>query len=156
MKKLLTSSIVGLLAITLYGQPVIDGVITPGEGWVLLSTSANQNGGGAGANLNEFYVYPDQTSFYAAVTTNNTASWDVAYGIGLDFDKILNSGYYGNVGTDTDGWERYIYFVNSSTTPYAVEYEFYWWWDGATGAVTSYNSPEWTGSGWNYPVLGTR
>lgn len=156
MKRIFAVCVLSLVTSTLIAAPpVIDGVFDPTEGWILFGTSANPNGGGAGANLSEFYLYPDQTAFYACITTNNSASWDVAYGIGLDIDQIQNSGYYGNVGVDQDAWGRYIYFINSSSMPYAVEWEFYWWWDGASGAVTSYNSPQWTGSGWNYPAYGT-
>jgi len=136
------------LPLSLYGlSPTIDGVIDPGEGWIRVGTSGNPNGGGAGANLNEFYIAYDASNLYLAVNTNNTASWDVAYGFGLDMDFVQNSGYYtGN----SDAWGRLMNFANQSPDFYALEYEIYFWWDGASGSITSANLCPWTGSGWNY------
>ncbi len=151
MKRLSVVALLAGLAPFLWSAPTIDGVISPGEGWVLIGTSQYATGGGDGAHLADFYYYPyhhPNDTLYLAFTTNNTASWNVAYGIGLDIDRVPNSGYY--TGTD-DAWHRKIYFEN----PPAIEWEFYWWWDGNTGAITSFNACEWTGSGWNYLTVGT-
>ncbi len=147
---------VGLLLLglspLLWSAPVIDGVISPGEGWYSLGQSPYENpaGNGAGNHLDEFFYYPDpdRQYLYLAFNTQNTTSRNVAYGIGLDVDKASGSGYYtgGN-----DAWQRKIDFRNLP----ALEWEFYWWWSGADGAITSFNACEWTGTSWNYFNYGT-
>ncbi len=150
MKHLYAVIVSAVLASMVWAAPTIDGVIDPSEGWLSLGQSQYQDGGGAGANLNEFFYYPDSAREYLflAFKTYNTASWDVAYGIGLDVDKVTNSGYFQG---DNDAWGRKLSFDNLP----ALEWEFYWWWSGADGAVTSFNSCQWTGSGWNYTSYGT-
>ncbi len=143
--------VVGLLfaTVALWAAPTIDGVITPGEGWIHIGSDSLATGGGAGAHLGDFYAYGDASALYLAFSTQNTASWNVAYGIALDPQDPF--GYVGTPGTDKDAWNRYITFDN----PPSVNWEFYWYWDGASGAVTAFNECQWTGSGWNYQAQGT-
>ncbi len=142
--------VVGLLfaTVALWAAPTIDGVITPGEGWILVGSDAYATGGGAGAHLGDFYYYRDAAYLYLAFSTQNTESWNLAYGIALDPQDP--PGYVGVPGTDVDAWNRYITFDNPPT----VNWEFYWYWDGASGSITAFNECQWTGSGWNYQAVG--
>ncbi len=132
----------------LWAAPVIDGTITPSDGWVLVGTSQYPTGGGVGANLDKFYYYRDDTYLYLAFSTLNTQSWNTAYGIALDPGDAF--GYVGVPGVDQDAWNRYITFDN----PPSVNWEFYWYWDATTGAITAFDACQWTGSGWIYQDLG--
>ena len=81
----------------------------------------------------------DATYLYIGFDTQNSGSWDVAYGIGIDTKP---GGYYTG---DSDAWGRKINF----DAGYAVDYEIYFWWSGGSG-VTSDNFCIWTGSDWDY------
>ena len=103
-----------------------------------VATSTNP-GGGNGADLYQLYVTYDATYLYIGFDTQNSGSWDVAYGIGIDTKP---GGYYTG---DSDAWGRKINF----DAGYAVDYEIYFWWSGGSG-VTSDNFCIWTGSDWDY------
>lgn len=102
-----------------------------------VATSTNP-GPGVGANLYRLYVTYDATYLYIGFDTQNSGSWDVAYGIGIDTKP---SGYTG----DSDAWKRKINFGAG----YAVDYEIYFRWDGGSG-LDSNNFCEWNGLDWNY------
>lgn len=102
-----------------------------------VATSTNP-GPGVGANLYRLYVTYDATYLYIGFDTQNSESWDVAYGIGIDTKP---SGYTG----DSDAWGRKISFG----ADYAVDYEIYFWWAGGSG-LDSNNFCEWNGLDWNY------
>lgn len=139
MKKL----VVVLLIIPIMGfaLPTIDGVITPDEGWELVGVSAYPNGGGEGANLNQFFYALSEDTLYLAITTNNTASWNVAYGFGIDY--IPEYGYFEG---DNDAWGRRMNF----TETYAIDDEVYFWWDGGASSITSANTCVWLDGSWDY------
>ncbi|AIY88296.1 hypothetical protein TBGT1765_00315 [Thermotoga sp. TBGT1765] len=103
-----------------------------------VATSTNP-GGGNGADLYQLYVTYDATYLYIGFDTQNSGSWDVAYGIGIDTKP---GGYYTG---DSDAWGRKISFGAG----YAVDYEIYFWWAGGSG-LDSNNFCEWNGLVWNY------
>jgi hypothetical protein len=147
--KMLKKCVLGIILSTsiLLSAPTVDGVIDPSEGWILVATSANPNGGGDGANLNNFYYYFDTNDLYLAINTFNSASWDVAYGFSLDMDSVEFSGYYTG---DNDAWGRRMNFAGWAPYNYALEYEIYFWWSGWDGAITAWNLCTWNGTGWDY------
>ncbi len=101
-----------------------------------------------GANLDSMFVTWDSLYLYIYITTLNTSSWDVAYGIGLDVDQKPESGYYTG---DSDAWGRRIDFGDTlSAEPYTVDYEIYFWWSGADQAITSANFCVWDGDSFVY------
>ena len=101
----------------------------------------------AGADLGKLYVSWDNDYLYLAITTNNTESWNVAYGFGIDVDPGSGNGYTG--GSDpSDAWSRRIGFGGG----YAIDYELYFWWGWDKG-MDADNFITWTGSGWDYKGL---
>ncbi|AHF81273.1 DOMON domain-containing protein [Thermococcus paralvinellae] len=149
MKKGLSLAIVVLLVLSLtpavsglYGTKVLDGDL--GDWGTLDYIATAKDNGLPGANLNNLYVAWDEEYLYIMITTRNTQSWDVAYGIGIDVDPGTGNGYTG----DTDAWGRRIGFGNG----YAIDYEIYFWWGWNTG-MGSDNFITWTGSGWDYKGL---
>ncbi|ACJ17205.1 Hypothetical protein TON_1715 [Thermococcus onnurineus NA1] len=123
----------------MYGTKIIDGDLSDWTSSDLIT--AGWDNGLAGANLSRMYIAWDDNYLYIAITTGNTQSWDVAYGIGIDVDPGTGNGYTGT----SDSWGRSISFGNS----YAVDYEIYFWWGWDTGMGTD-NFNVWTGSGWTY------
>lgn len=136
--KLMRVVVIGLLVGVLYSAPTIDGVVDPSEGWSLVGTSGYPNGGGAGANLYELYYASDFDYLYLAITTQNTQSWNVAYGFGLHYTAG------GWAGPGYDSWGRYFTFV------YPVNWQIYFWWDGWSSSITSWNTNYWNGFSWEY------
>ncbi len=96
-----------------------------------------------GANLYRLFLAWDNTYLYIGLETSNTESWNVAYGIGID--AIPGQGY-NELSGSSDAWSRDITFSSS----YGIDYELYFYWDGASGTITSDNFCNWTGNGWNY------
>ncbi|WP_297510712.1 CARDB domain-containing protein [Thermococcus sp.] len=124
------------------GSKIIDGNLndwTPSD-----LVAIGRDNGQAGANLGKLYVAWDDQYLYIAVETNNTASWDVAYGFGIDVDPGAGTGYNGT----SDAWGRKVGF----TSGFGLEYELYFWWSGSSGMGTD-NFITWTGSGWDYKSL---
>ncbi|WP_297090440.1 CARDB domain-containing protein, partial [Thermococcus sp.] len=126
-------------ASALYGTKIIDGSLSDWTASDLIAVG--QDNGQAGANLDRLYVSWDDQYLYIAIKTNNTGSWDVAYGIGIDVDPGTGNGYTG----PSDSWGRQINFSSG----FAVDYEIYFWWGWNSGMGTD-NFNTWTGSGWNY------
>jgi len=96
--------------------------------------SANTTtGGGAGAKLNNLYVYADSNYLYLAVDTNNTASWNLAYGFLLD---VVPGGYNDTASAQgvRDAWGKSI-TVNG--TKYGVDYEIYFGYHQNKGITTA-------------------
>ncbi|WP_324735089.1 CARDB domain-containing protein [Thermococcus sp. SY098] len=149
MKKGLSFVIVVLIVLGLvpavsglYGTKVLDGSLSD---WGTLDYIATANDNGlAGANLNNLYVAWDDEYLYIMITTRNSQSWDLAYGIGIDIDPGTGNGYTG----DMDAWGRRIGFGNG----YAIDYEIYFWYSGGSG-ITADNFITWTGGGWDYKAL---
>ncbi|NJE43018.1 CARDB domain-containing protein [Thermococcus sp. GR6] len=123
----------------MYGTKIIDGDLSDWTSSDLITVGWDN--GLAGANLSRMYIAWDDNYLYIAITTGNTQSWDVAYGIGIDVDPGTGNGYTGT----SDSWGRSISFGNG----YAVDYEIYFWWGWDTGMGTD-NFNAWTGSGWTY------
>ncbi len=125
---------------TAYPEIIVDGVKEPEYMFV----GASDQSGGDGANLDSLFVTWDSLNLYIFITTQNTASWDVAYGIALDVDQFAGSGYYTG---ESDAWGRKIDFGNTnSKEPYAPDYEVYFWWSGADASIGSSNFCKWTGA----------
>nr|WP_206203546.1 CARDB domain-containing protein [Thermococcus sp. M36] len=123
----------------MYGTKIIDGSLDDWTGADLLAVGMDN--GQAGANLDKMYVSWDDQYLYIAIKTNNTQSWDVAYGIGIDIDPGTGNGYV----SGGDSWGRSVEFSNG----FAPDYEIYFWWGWDSGMGTD-NFNTWTGSGWNY------
>ncbi len=127
-----------------YPQIVVDGNREP----EYIFVGSSDQGGGDGANLDSLFVTWDSLNLYIFIKTQNTASWDVAYGVGIDVDQSPGSGYYTG---ESDAWGRKIDFGNIlSTEPFAPDYEIYFWWSGADGSITSSNFCRWNGNGFDY------
>ncbi|RKY98851.1 MAG: hypothetical protein DRQ03_01095 [Candidatus Hydrothermota bacterium] len=143
--------VVGIAGGLLSATPTIDGTINPAsEGWQVASYNPNASGY-AGADLDTLYYYMSSDSLYLAIKTQNSASWDVAYGFGIDVNQEQDNGYVGNASTGTwDAWGRHLIFPNASPDYYAPDYEVYFWWEDDNDAITSVNLCTWTGSGWNF------
>ncbi len=114
------------------------------SGWILVGSSSTT--GGNGANLTTYYLGWDDTNLYLNLSTNNIASWDVAYGFALDVDQAAGSGFM--FSSSGDAWGRHIDFNNSGS--YLPDYEIYVWWSGTDGKITSDDLCTWDGSGWTY------
>ncbi|ALV62085.1 CARDB (Cell adhesion related domain found in bacteria) domain-containing protein [Thermococcus sp. 2319x1] len=132
-------------ASALYGTKVIDGNL--GDWGTLDLIGQAKDNGLAGANLDKLYVAWDDQYLYIAVKTNNTQSWSIAYGIGIDVDPGSGNGYTGD-SSPNDAWGRRIGFGNG----YAIDYEIYFWWDWGNG-MSANNFITWTGGGWDYKSL---
>jgi len=127
---------------TAFYSITVDGVKE--EGYYLNGFS--DQSGGEGADLDTVYVLWDSLNLYIFITTSNSASWDVAYGVGIDVDQVDGNGYYAG---SSDAWGRKINFGNVlSHDPYAIDYEIYFWWDGAQGQITSAYLYRWDGAAW--------
>jgi len=142
--------IVGLAGGLLRATPTIDGTINPtAEGWQIASYNPNASGY-TGADLDTLYYYMSSDSLYLAIKTQNSASWDVACGFGIDVNQEQDNGYVGDASTGTwDAWGRHLIFPNASPDYYAPDYEVYFWWDDVNG-ITSANLCIWSASGWTY------
>ncbi len=127
-------------ASAMYGTKIIDGSLSDWTASDLIATG--RDNGLDGAKLDKLYVSWDDQYLYIAIKTNNTQSWGVAYGIGIDTDPGSGNGYT-NGGDSWGG--RNINFSNG----FAVDYEIYFWWGSNSGMGTD-NFNTWTGSGWNY------
>ena len=102
-----------------------------------------KDNGEAGAKLDKLYVAWDDNYLYIAIKTNNTASWNVAYGFGIDVDPGSGKGYTGG-DSPSDAWNRKIGFKS----PFAIDYEVYFYWSGSSNSITSAQLFKWTGSEW--------
>ncbi|WP_052315896.1 DOMON domain-containing protein [Thermococcus sp. PK] len=129
-------------ASALYGTKVVDGNL--GDWGTLDLVGQAKDNGLAGAKLDKLYVAWDDQYLYIAIKTNNTQSWNVAYGIGIDVDPGSGNGYTGT----SDAWGRGISFAGD----YAIDYELYFWW-GWNSGMGSDNFITWTGSDWDYKGL---
>ncbi len=96
-----------------------------------------------GANITSIYVAWNAIYLYIYFNTSNLASWDVAYGIGID----LKSGGYSGDKSTKDAWGRDISFSG-----YSIDYEIYFWYDSSKNYITSADICIWndTSQQWNY------
>ncbi|MEO0258082.1 MAG: T9SS type A sorting domain-containing protein [candidate division WOR-3 bacterium] len=128
---------VGLLSAT----PVVDGIVNESEGYTLVATNP-ENTDKAGADLLSFYYAIANDSLFLAITTQNSASWGVAYGFVLD---CVEGGYSG-LDNIPDSWGRKIAFDG-----WYPDYEIYFWYDGNEQVITSNNINKYIGGdGQNY------
>ncbi len=100
----------------------------------------------SGANLTRLYIAWNGDYLYIGLETGNTVSWDIAYGIGLDFDG-KKSGYNGTSNAD-DAWNRKIGFNGA-----AIDFEIYFYWDSSTNSIMSDDFAVWTGTQWSTTPL---
>ncbi|MGB9823572.1 MAG: T9SS type A sorting domain-containing protein [Candidatus Hydrothermia bacterium] len=142
MKKLLV--LVMISAGVLAAAPIVDGTVNPStEGYILVAENP-QNTDKIGADLLAFYYAVANDSLYLAITTQNTASWDVAYGFVLD---CAEGGYAGDPGADVrDSWGRKLYFPD-----WNPDYQIYFWY---SGSITSANYNKYENGSWSYNFAG--
>jgi len=131
--------------------PLLDGQITPEEGWRLLGVSSITGPGREGADLDSLYGAVSPTHLYLALKTANTQNWNVSYGFGLDVDRIRGSGYDQVEGT-VDAHGRTITFrdsvlLDNRLLTLSVDAEIYLDWNAAQGIFTPYLYV-WNGTGW--------
>lgn len=136
-------------ASALYGTKVVDGNL--GDWGTLDLVGQAKDNGLAGAKLDKLYVAWDDQYLYIAIKTNNTQSWNVAYGIGIDVDPDSGNGYTGT----SDAWGRSISFSGN----YAIDYELYTWWDDSQAKPTVEGQENvaflpWVGDHWEYKTIG--
>ncbi len=146
MKRLLLVVILGVGV--LMAAPVVDGNVNPSEEGYILVEENSVNTDKAGADLLAFYYTIANDSLYLAITTQNTAAWDVAYGFSID---AAEGGYVGNPNQDTprDSWGRRLHFPI-----WNPDYQVYFWFSGVDQAITSSNFNRYNGSGWDYNFAG--
>ena len=110
--------------------------------WIVYSMPENVSQP-RGASLDTLWVTWNDTHLLIAFNTSNNESWNVAYGIAIDYDSTPGSGYNGT----SDAWSRAIGFSNATIFP---EIMVYFWWNGSTGNITAADIAVWNGSAWNY------
>jgi len=128
----------------------IDGDLSDWASYELVAKD-NLGYGVDGGNLSRLYVSYDDQYLYLALKANNSANWDMAYGIGIDVDPGTGNGYT----SPTDAWGRSISFGSG----YAIDYELYTWWDSSQAKPTVDGQENvaflpWTGNGWEYKKVG--
>ena len=117
------------------------------DDWSVKPVAVDDTGFGQdGANLKALYVDYDNQFLYIALTTENKASWRVAYGIALDYKD-------GGYTTGADAWGRKVSFTNG------VDAQLYFFWNGeffgdlGTSNITSAQLVLWNGTAWKYEDL---
>lgn len=115
--------------------------------WSVPPVAVDEAGYGQdGANLKALYVDYDDQFLYIALTTENKASWRIAYGISLDYK---DGGYTG----DQDSWGKKVSFSRG------IDAQLYFFWNGeffgdpGTSTITSAQLVLWNGTGWEYKDL---
>ena len=96
-----------------------------------------------GANITSLYVAWNGIYLYIYFNTSNKASWNTAYGIGIDTGP---GGYLGD-SSSTDAWGR-----NISFSGYGIDYELYFWYDSSKNNITSADICIWNSANnaWDY------
>ncbi|ANF22341.1 hypothetical protein A7C91_03490 [Thermococcus piezophilus] len=122
----------------------IDGSL---DDWSVEPVAEDTTGFGQdGANLKALYVDYDGQFFYIALTTENKASWRIAYGISLDYKE---DGYT----TSQDSWARKVSFSRG------INAQLYFYWNGpfdqdkGTNNISSAQLVLWNRSSWIYNDL---
>ncbi|MDI6851291.1 MAG: T9SS type A sorting domain-containing protein [bacterium] len=141
MKKVWLVVLMGV--VLLNAAPTVDGTVDPqNEGYTLVAENP-ENTDKAGADLLAFYYAIANDSLYLAITTQNTNSWDVAYGFSLD---VAEGGYVGDPVSDIrDSWGRLLYFPS-----WNPDYQIYFWYSGADQAITSVDFNRYSDGSWGY------
>ncbi|AIU69358.1 hypothetical protein TEU_02800 [Thermococcus eurythermalis] len=117
------------------------------DDWSVPQVAVDEAGYGQdGADLKALYVDYDDQFLYIALTTENRASWRIAYGISLDYK---DGGYTG----DQDSWGKKVSFSRG------IDAQLYFFWNGeffgdpGTSTITSAQLVLWNGTGWEYKDL---
>lgn len=131
--------------------PLVDGQITPGEGWNLLGVSTLTGSGIEGADLDSLFGAVGPDSVYLAFSTANVQNWNVSYGFGLDLDHQPGNGFDFQEGA-VDAHGRSVTFTDSALLDnrlltLSVDAEIYLDWDGTQGTLTP-TLYVWDGTGW--------
>ncbi len=131
--------------------PVLDGQITPQEGWRLLGVSSITGASMEGVDLDSLFGVVGPDSLYLAITTANTQNWNASYGFGLDVDRVPGNGFDRNEGAP-DAHGRALTFQDSTLLDnrlltLSVDAEIYLDWDATQGTLTPYLYI-WNGAGW--------
>ena len=131
-----------LFPFVLSASPLIDGVISPADGWVALSGSAVDSVFGE-ADLDTLYGYLTPDTLYLAIKTRNTVNRSVSYGFGVDLDRLPGSGYDAADGA-SDAWGRALTFADTlGGYNFSVDVEIYFQWDSATASIAAQNLAMW-------------
>jgi hypothetical protein len=141
MKKVWLMLLLGVAMVS--AAPVVDGNVDPNtEGYILVAENP-ANTDKAGADLLAFYYAIANDSLYLAMTTQNSAAWDVAYGFVLD---VTDGGYSGNPDSDVrDSWGRKLYFPS-----WNPDYQVYFWYSGGSQSITSQDFNRYNNGSWEY------
>ncbi|HOK22865.1 MAG TPA: T9SS type A sorting domain-containing protein [Candidatus Hydrothermia bacterium] len=125
-----------------FAAPVVDGTVNPDvEGYTLVAENA-ENTDKAGADLLAFYYAVSSESLYLAITTQNSASWGVAYGFVLD---AIDGGYSGDPTGTGDSWGRRLHFP-----VWQPDYQIYFWYSGEEDSITSNDFNKYVEGSWQY------
>ncbi len=112
------------------------------DDWIVGTSTPNVTGGN-GANIAKAWVTWNETHLLIALKTDNNESWNVAYGIAIDYDSTDYSGYNGT----SDAWGRAIGFSNATIFPDIMVYA---WWQSGNNTITAADIALWNGSTWIY------
>jgi len=127
MKRVWLLMLVGVALVS--AAPTVDGNVDPeAEGYTLVAENPTYTDK-QGADLLAFYYAIANDSLYLAITTQNTASWGVAYGIVLDTEE---GGYSGIPDTLPDSWGRRFYYPE-----WQPDYQLYFWYDDNEQQITA-------------------
>ncbi len=141
----LRRDVVNLTAATELGQVKIDGKDNDWTAYTEFTSPTDL----PGADATKLWVSWNDTYLFLFLFTNNTVSWDVAYGFAIDVNVSTENstgvGWGYENSTNGDAWGRKIAF--NASYPFLPDYELYFWWDHSKG-ITSDNLAKWTGSGW--------
>ena len=143
--------IIVFAATGLFASPVLDGVISPSEGWnFLVANPDTQTSSFEGADIESLFYFETRDSLYIAFTTQNRASWGVAYGIAFDTDRGNFSGYV----SGGDAWGRNIIFGDGIDPTFCIDYQVYMWWDGSGGSITAWYFYRWNQDSLRFEDIG--
>lgn len=120
--------------------PLLDGQISPLEGWNLLGVSTITGATMEGADLDSLFGAVGPDSLYLAFTTRNTQNWNTSYAFGLDLDGVPGNGFDLQEGTP-DAHGRSITFTDSLLLDnrffsLSVDAELYLDWDATQNTLT--------------------
>ncbi len=143
MKRVWLLMLVGVALVS--AAPTVDGNVDPeAEGYTLVAENST-NTDKQGADLLAFYYAIANDSLYLAITTQNTQSWDVAYGFVFD---VIDGGYSGDPDADVrDSWGRKLYFPS-----WNPDYQIYFWYSGSGQSITAHNFNGYSNGTWQYNI----
>lgn len=135
MKKIYMPLLLLILSVTTTNAQVnVDGIISLGEGYTLITTG-DLNGGWQGVNAKKIYFTQDATKYYFAAEFTGS-SW-MAYGF------IMNT--TANAGGTNNGWSRKITYNHTEKPDIEVMGNC----DNTWAEIHTWNGTAWAGTGTN-------